>query len=131
VAIENLEDEFDRSLGEQIRDQILREYELNERNHVLEQKYTSNVSHQDGNLPYRMQITYQNGGPSYHINDYFPHLHYQTGATLANEDYNQLIEWGSHESKTLEDLKTESEALEKLKQGAVDNISELELDEST
>lgn len=116
-------------MGHQVRDQILRKYELDERDHVLEQEYTSDVSHQDGDVPYRMQITYQNGGPSYFVNDYFPHFHYQASAAPADEDYDLLIEyWGTRDTD-LEDLETESQALEKLREdGAANNISELGLD---
>jgi hypothetical protein len=76
-----------------------------------------------------MQITYQNGGPSYYLNDYFPHYHYQASAALADEDYDLLIEyWGTRDTD-LEDLETESQALEKLREdGAAENISELGLD---
>ena len=76
-----------------------------------------------------MQITYQNGGPSYYLNDYFPHLHYQTAATLADQDYDLLVDyWGTRDTD-LEDLETESQALEKLREdGAAKNISELGLD---
>jgi len=112
-------------MGEQVRDQILREYELDERNHVLEEDYTSDVSHQDGDLPYRMQITYRDGGPSYHVNDYFPHLHFQAAAALANSNYDHLVEWSS-ENHGLEEFKTESEAIEiLLSEGAADSISDL------
>jgi hypothetical protein len=75
-----------------------------------------------------MQITYQNGGPSYYLNDYFPHFHYQASAVLADEDYDLLIEyWGTRDAD-LEELKTESQALEKLREGAAENISDLGLD---
>jgi len=60
-----------------------------------------------------MQITYEDGGPSYHVNDYFPHFHYQAGAVLAGEDYDLLTEyWGTRDTQ-LEDLETESDAVEK------------------
>jgi hypothetical protein len=94
----------------------------------LEEEYTSDVSHQDGDLPHRMQITYEDGGPSYYVNDYFPHFHYQASAALADEDYDLLIEyWGTRDTG-LEDLETESQTLEKLREGAAENISELGLD---
>lgn len=76
-----------------MRDDLLWEYELAERQHVYRETYFSDTSHQDGNLPYRMQITYQDGGPSYLVNDYFPHFHYQTAALLAGQDYNLLAEY--------------------------------------
>ena len=76
-----------------------------------------------------MQISYQNGGPSYYLNEYFPHFHYHVSAALADEDYDLLIEyWGTRDTD-LEDLETESQALEKLREdGAAKNISELGLD---
>lgn len=75
-----------------------------------------------------MQITYQNGGPSYFVNEYFPHFHYQASAVLADENYDLLIEyWGTRDTN-LEDLETESQALEKLREdGAADNISDLNI----
>jgi len=123
-----LEDVYGRTLGEQVRDKIRWEYYLDERSHVYDEEYTSDISHQDGDLPYRMQITYRDGGPSYYVNDYFPHFHYQAGAVLADEDYDLLTEyWGNRET-SLEDLELESQALEKLREdGATDNIEDLGL----
>jgi len=75
-----------------------------------------------------MQITYQDGGPSYYVNDYFPHLHYQTAATLADQDYDLLVEYWGTRNITLEDLEIRSKEIETLVEGgAVDNISELNL----
>jgi hypothetical protein len=72
-----------------------------------------------------MQITYRDGGPSYYVNDYFPHLHFQAAATLADENYDHLVEWAT-EDQGLKELKTESEAVELLSQeGAADSISDL------
>ena len=123
-----MEDVYGRTLGEQVRDKIRWEYYLDERSHVYDEEYTSDISHQDGDLPYRMQITYRDGGPSYYVNDYFPHFHYQAGAVLADEDYDLLTEyWGNRET-SLEDLELESQALEKLREdGATDNIEDLGL----
>ena len=75
-----------------------------------------------------MQISYQNGGPSYYLNEYFPHFHYQASAVVADENYDLLIEyWGTRDTN-LEDLETESQALEKLKKdGAAKNISDLNI----
>lgn len=74
-----------------------------------------------------MQITYRDGGPSYYVNDYFPHLHFQAAATLADENYDYLVEW-STEDKGLKDLKSESEAVELLSwEGAVDDVEDLNL----
>jgi hypothetical protein len=77
-----------------------------------------------------MQITYEDGGPSYHVNEYFPHFHYQAGAALADENYDLLVEyWGTDETR-LADLETESRAVEKLdKEGAFDDISNLVLNQ--
>jgi hypothetical protein len=76
-----------------------------------------------------MQITYRDGGPSYYVNDYFPHFLYQTGAALADHDYDLLTEyWGTDET-SLADLEVESDAVETLiEEGAVDNTGELGLD---
>jgi hypothetical protein len=75
-----------------------------------------------------MQITYENGGPSYHTNEYFPHLHYQAAATLANQNYDQLIKWRA-EYDTLQDIDPSSKPLEKLaKEGAVDEISNFDFE---
>ncbi|RCU47005.1 hypothetical protein DU504_06620 [Haloplanus salinus] len=76
-----------------------------------------------------MQISYEDGGPSYFVNDYFPHFHYQASAVLADEEYDLLIEyWGTRDTD-LGDLETESQAFEKLREdGAANNISELGLD---
>ena len=124
-----MEDVYGRTLGEQVRDKIRWEYYLDERSHVYDSEYTSDTSHQDGDLPYRMQITYRDGGPSYYVNDYFPHFHYQAGAVLADEDYDLLTEyWGTRDT-TLENLETESDRVDTLiEEGAVDNIRELDLD---
>ena len=121
-------DEFGRTLGEQVRDQIRWEYFLDEKQHMVEEEYSSDVSHQDGDLPYRMQISHLDGGPSYLVNDYFPHFHYQTGAVLADENYGLLTEyWGGEGVALLEDLDLESEAVDKLvAQGAVDDITVLD-----
>lgn len=74
-----------------------------------------------------MHITYRDGGPSYYVNDYFPHLHFQAAAALTNENYDHLIEW-STEEEGLKELKTESEAVELLSQeGAADDIEDLGL----
>ncbi|SNR70504.1 hypothetical protein [Halorubrum vacuolatum] len=76
-----------------------------------------------------MQITYQDGGPSYFINDYFPHLHFQAAAALADQDYDLLVEYWGVRDTNLEDLEIESQALEKLREdGAAGNISELGLE---
>lgn len=87
------------------------------------QEYTSDISHQDRGLPYRMQITYENGGPSYFVNEYFPHLHYPTAATLAHGNYDILIEyWGTRDTK-LADLEAESNAIKGLsREGAFDQL---------
>lgn len=92
----------------------------------MEEEYTSDVSHQDGDLPHRMQITYEDGGPSYYVNEYFPHFHYQASAALADENYDLLVEyWGTRDT-SLEDLKTESENIDTLiEEGAADNVSKL------
>lgn len=87
-----------------MRDDILWEYELAERRHVYRDEYVSDTSHQDGDLPYRMQITYRDGGPSFYVNDYFPHFHYQTAATLASQDYDLLVGFFSDGNIDLQDL---------------------------
>jgi hypothetical protein len=102
--VEELVDEFGRTLEDQIRDQIQWEYSLDERSHIIKREYTSDTSHQDGDLPYRMQITYRDGGPSYLVNDYFPHFHYQIGAALADDDYDLLIKYWGAENVRLDDL---------------------------
>lgn len=91
---------------------------------MLEEEYTSDTSHQDGSLPYRMQITYDDGGPSYHVNEYFPHFHYQAGAALADENYDLLQEyWGSNEIDSLKDLNCSSELMDELvEEGAVESL---------
>ncbi len=73
-----------------------------------------------------MQITYQNGGPSYYLNEYFPHLHYQASAVLADEDYDLLIEyWGTRDTD-LEDLETVSAAVKELsREGAFDQFADV------
>jgi hypothetical protein len=76
-----------------------------------------------------MQITYRDGGPSYYVNDYFPNFHYQTGAALADENYDLLTEYWGAENVNLEDLEAESDAIDTLaEEGAVDDISKLDLD---
>lgn len=96
----------------------------------MDEEYTSDVSHQDGDLPHRMQITYEDGGPSYYVNDYFPHFHYQASAALADEDYDLLVEYWGTRDRSLADLETESGAVEILaEEGTAGNISELELDD--
>jgi hypothetical protein len=73
-----------------------------------------------------MQITYEDGGPSYQLNDYFPHFHYQTGVVLADESYDLLTEyWGTRDS-SLDDLEVKSGQIDTLgEEGAVDDISKL------
>ena len=124
-----MEDEFGRSLEEQVCNQILKEYQAEEKRHVLEEEYTSDISHQDGDLPYRMQVTYEDGGPSYYVNDYFPHFHFQSAAVLADENYDLLVDyWGTRDT-TLEDLDTESEEIETLVEGgAVEDIRRFDFD---
>lgn len=102
---------------------------MNERRHVIDEEYSSDVSHQDGNLPYRVQITYEDGGPNYYVNDYFPHFHYQAGAVLADESYDLLTEyWGTRDT-SLDDLDFDSGPVDTLvEEGAVDNIYKLDLD---
>jgi len=92
--------------------------------HVLDEEYRLDIGHQDGSLPYRMQITYEDGGPSYHVNDYFPHFHYQAAAALAEEDYELVVEyWGNPEIDELAGLDTESELVEELaRNGAVEDF---------
>ena len=73
-----------------------------------------------------MQITYEDGGPSYHTNDYFPHLHFQAAAALADQDYDLLIDWGIY-YKNLKEINI-SEAVEFLsREGAADDIRNLNL----
>lgn len=75
-----------------------------------------------------MQITYENGGPSYHVNEYFPHLHYQAAATLANQNYDDLIRWGV-EYHCLAGVEFGSDSLEELiNSGAVEDVSYLDLE---
>jgi hypothetical protein len=75
-----------------------------------------------------MQITYRDGGPSFYVNDYFPHFHYQTGAALADEYYDLLVDYWVTENVCLDDLEAESEAVERLLDGgAVEDISRLNL----
>jgi hypothetical protein len=122
-------EEAGRTLGDQVRDRVLREYNLDEREHVLDREYRSDVSHQDGSLPHRMQITYRNGGPQYDTVDYFPHFHFQAAAALADENYDLLQEYWGRRDTTLEDLRTESDVINMLlERGAVDDISNLDLD---
>jgi len=73
-----------------------------------------------------MQISYEDGGPSYFINDYFPHFHYQASAVLADEDYDLLIEyWGTRDTD-LGDLETESNAIKELSlEGAFDQFADV------
>ena len=76
-----------------------------------------------------MQITYRDGGPSYHVNDYFPHLHFQAAAALADQDYDLLVEYWGTQDTTLEDLGTESDVINTLlERGALDDVSKLDLD---
>jgi hypothetical protein len=76
-----------------------------------------------------MQITYRNGGPQYDTVDYFPHFHFQAAAALADENYDLLQEYWGEENILLSDLQVESYAVDTLEeQGAVDNISEVDLD---
>jgi predicted lipid-binding transport protein (Tim44 family) len=71
-----------------------------------------------------MQITYEDGGPSYHVNEYFPHFHYQAGAALADENYDLLQEyWGSNEIDSLKDLNCSSELMDELvEEGVVESL---------
>lgn len=73
-----------------------------------------------------MQITYEDGGPSYCVNDYFPHFHYQSAAALADQDYDLLVDyWGTRDT-TLEDLETVSAAVKELsREGAFDQFSDV------
>jgi len=76
-----------------------------------------------------MQITYRDGEPSYYVNDYFPHFHYQTGALLVDHDYELLTEYWGTENLSSEDLEVESDPVETLAEGgAVGNIGKLDLD---
>jgi hypothetical protein len=120
-------EEAGRALGDRVRDKVLWEYNLDEREHVLDGEYRSDVSHQDGSLPYRMQITYRDGGPQYDTVDYFPHFHFQAAAALADENYDLLQEyWGSSEPDSLDHLETDSDLVAELtKDGAVDSVYEL------
>ena len=62
------------------------------------------------------------------MNDYFPHLHFQSAAALADQDYDLLVEYWGTQDTTLEDLEIESKQIETLVEGgAVDNIRELNL----
>jgi len=75
-----------------------------------------------------MQITYEDGGASYYVNDYFPHLHFQAGAALADESYDYLIDWGV-EYQCLSDVEFESDSLDKIVNGgAVEDTSYLDLE---
>lgn len=113
-------------MEEQVCTQILGEYQAEEKRHVLEEEYTSDISHQDGDLPYRMQLTYEDGGPSYYVNDYFPHFHYQTAATLADQDYDLLVEYWGTRNTTLEDLEVKSNAIKELSiEGAFDQFPDI------
>ena len=73
-----------------------------------------------------MQITYEDGGPSYYVNDYFPHFHYQASAVLADEDYDLLTEyWGTRETD-LEELEAKSNAVKELLiEGAFDQFADV------
>ncbi|KAB7514609.1 hypothetical protein DM867_05680 [Halosegnis rubeus] len=63
------------------------------------------------------------------MNDYFPHLHYQTAATLADQDYDLLVDYWGTQDTSLKDLQNESKQIETLVEGgAVDNIRELNLE---
>ena len=77
-----------------------------------------------------MQITYRDGGPSYYVNDYFPHFHYQTAAELAGEDYELLIEyWGKRENTDLDDLVAGSDVTNALtEESRINSTGELDLD---
>jgi hypothetical protein len=76
-----------------------------------------------------MQITYRDGGPSYYVNDYFPHFHYQTAAALADHDYDNLLDYWGEETIRLDGLEVESDAVDTLaEEGAFDDISKLYLD---
>lgn len=75
-----------------------------------------------------MQITYRGGGPSYYVNEYFPHFHYQTGATLSDHDYDLLVEYWGTENTSFDSLEVESDPIDTLvEEGAVDDISKLDL----
>jgi hypothetical protein len=76
-----------------------------------------------------MQISYEDGGPSYFVNDYFPHFHYQASAVLADEDYDLLTAyWGSRDA-SLGDLEVKSGPIDTLvEEGTVDDISKLDMD---
>jgi hypothetical protein len=76
-----------------------------------------------------MQVTYRDGGPSYYVNEYFPHFHYQTGAMLADHDYDLLVEYWGTENTSFDSLEVESDPIDTLvEEGAVDDISKLNLD---
>lgn len=74
-----------------------------------------------------MQVTYRDGGPSYYVNDYFPHLHYQAAAALADQNYDHLIKWGN-EYDSLQEADPRSKSLNKLaKTGAISDIGDLDI----
>jgi hypothetical protein len=74
-----------------------------------------------------MQVTYNGAGPTYLVNDYFPHYHYQTGYVLANLNYDLLIDyWGTDANLELAELDVDSRALDTLvMDGAVEDVFEL------
>lgn len=110
-------------MGEKVAGKVRWEYHLSRIEHG-DREYTSDTGHQDGSLPYRMQITYEDGGPQYDTVEYFPHFHFQAAYALAREDYDLLAEyWGSPEVDSLEDLEAESALVAGLaEQGAVQSL---------
>jgi hypothetical protein len=110
-------------LGEKVAGKVRWEYHLSRIEHG-DGEYTSDTGHQDGSLPYRMQITYEDGGPQYRTVEYFPHFHFQAAYALAREDYSLLTDyWGRRDIDGLEDLEAESALVDELaEEGAVEAL---------
>lgn len=89
-----LEDEFGRSLEEQLQDNIQWNYWVDRDQHRIHENYVSDDYLQDGDVPFGTYVTFEDGGPQFRIEDPYlaPGLR-DKAVELLDDSYEALLQY--------------------------------------
>jgi len=91
-----LTDVFDRSLEEQLQDDVIYGYLVDRDLHEIHEEYVSDDGFLDGDAPFGTYVTFEGGGPQFKVEDpYRAPWHRDKAVELLDEGYDELVDyWG-------------------------------------
>lgn len=93
---EDAVDEFGRTFEEQLQDDIVWNHWIDRDQHRIHEQYVSDEYLQDGegDLPFGMHVTYENGGPQIKIEEpYRAPWHKDKAVELLDDSYDALVDY--------------------------------------